>query len=133
MHGTVFLRKGSALPNAVSFLQEPFCEGWLSAPETTAHVLDLLIRRASWHFMWIADLTISVSIGRTEEAASRKAIRSCLGKIQQQFNTAELGMLRVKQYPGFFVARASFHPRQIQLHPSLGLVDEMILREIRAH
>jgi hypothetical protein len=41
-------------------------------------------------------------------------------------------LVKVTRYPGFHVARATLHTRQIQQHASLGLVDEMVLRQLPA-
>ncbi|MCU1312746.1 MAG: hypothetical protein JWM54_503 [Acidobacteriaceae bacterium] len=52
-----------------------------------------------------------------------------LNRTEGRFNAAELGLVKVTRYPGFHIARATLHTRQIQQHTSLGLVDEMVLRQ----
>jgi predicted protein tyrosine phosphatase len=73
-----------------------------------------------------------VGIGRSTESATTKAMALALKQTEGRFNAAELGVVKVTRCPGFHVARATLHTRQIQQHASLGLVDEMVLRQIRA-
>jgi hypothetical protein len=65
-------------------------------------------------------------------SATTKAMAFALKQTGGRFNAADLGVVNVTKYPGFNVARATLHTRQIQQHASFGLVDEMVLRQIRA-
>ena len=125
----IFLRKGCSLPRELALIQEPFGEKWTSVEDTTAVALDIKLRNADWHFMWLTEAHSCLGIGRTAELASSNAIVLALKKVQQRFNAAELSQLKITKYPGFQVAKVELHPRQIQRHASLGLVDEMTLRK----
>ena len=124
---TIFLRTGCSLPPGLALNQELFCESWMSVEDTTASSLDVKVRSANWHFMWLTESHPSLGIGRTAESAYRNAIALALKKIQQRFNAAELSLLKITKYPGFQVASVVLHSRQIQQHASLGLADEKAL------
>lgn len=128
----IFLRTGCSLPHGLVLIQEPFCESWMSVEDTTASALDIKLRSADWHFMWLTETHSCLGIGRTAELAYTNAIALALNKIQQRFNAAELSLLKITKYPGFQVARVMVQIRQVQQHASLGLVDEMVLRRSAA-
>jgi hypothetical protein len=128
----MFLRTGCELPVAVSLLQRNFCDSWMSADGMTSSVLDLAVRKAGWHFIWLVAPHSSFGIGQTAESATSSAVVLALKNIEQRFNAAELCSVKVTKYPGFRVARVTLHPRQIQPNVSLGLADEITLRECSA-
>ncbi|WP_263409514.1 hypothetical protein [Terriglobus tenax] len=99
---------------------------------SSAEAVDNVIRQAGWHFVWLTDSGSRVAFGLSKEAACRNAAVLVLSQIGERFNTAELGRVSVTKYPGFYVAKVVLHTRQIQRHASLGLVDEMLLREVMA-
>jgi hypothetical protein len=127
---TLFLRSGTVLPQDIDFAQTSFCEGWMSIGATTAHGMDAVIREAGWHFVWLVESGSAMAVGLSEAAACNHAAALALGRIHARFNTAELGPVRITKYPGFYVAKVTLHTRQIQPQSSLGLVDEMLLREV---
>ena len=125
----IFLRTECSLPHRLALIQEPFCESWMSVEGTTASALDIKVRSAGWHFMWLTEAHSCLGIGRTAESACVKAITLALNKIQQRFNAAEVILLKITKHPGFQVARVVLQTRHIQQHASLGHVDGMVLRE----
>jgi hypothetical protein len=128
----MFLRTGCVLPDGMGLIQTRFGENWMSVENATAVTLDTRVRNAGWHFMCLQTAHSRVGIGRSAESATTKAMALALKQTEGRFNAAELGVVKVTRYPGFHVARATLHTRQIQQHASLGLVDEMVLRQIRA-
>lgn len=92
--------------------------------------LDLAVREAGWHLMWIESACSRLGCGRTDEAAGNRAIARALAQTKARFNAAELGMLRVSRYLGIRIARATLHTRQIQEGASLGLIDELTIRQL---
>jgi hypothetical protein len=129
----MFLRTGCSLPHGFALLQETFGEKWMSVVETTAAALDIKLRSADWHFMWLTEEHSCWGVGQTAESACSNAIAQALKKVSQRFNAAELSQLRITKYPGFQVATVILQTRQIQQHASLGLADEMPLRESTAY
>jgi hypothetical protein len=128
----MFLRAGCILPVGMDLIQTRFDEKWMSVENATAATLDAQVRSMGWHFMFLQTAHSRVSIGRTAESAIRKAMALALKQNEGRFNAAELGLIKVTRYPGFYVARATLHTRQIQQSASLGLVDEMVLRQLPA-
>jgi hypothetical protein len=126
----MFLRTGCILPDGMGLIQTRFGENWMSVENATAATLDVGIRNAGWHFMCLKTAHTSDGIDRTAESATSKAMALALAQTEGRFNAAELGLVKVTRYPGFHVARATLHTRQIQQHASLGLVDEMVLRQL---
>jgi hypothetical protein len=128
----MFLRTDCLLPDGMGLIQKQFDEKWMAVENATAATLDVRIRNAGWHFMCLQTAHSRVGIGRTAESATSKAIALALRQTEGRFNAAELGLVKVTRYPGFHVARATLHTRQIQQVASLGLVDEMVLRQLPA-
>jgi hypothetical protein len=128
----MFLRTGCILPDGMGLIQTRFGENWMSVENATAATLDVRIRNAGWHFMCLQTAHSRLGIGRTAESATSKAMALALKQTEGRFNAAEVGLVKVTSYPGFHVARAMVHTRQIQQHASLGLVDEMVLRQLPA-
>jgi hypothetical protein len=128
----IFLRTDCALPEGMQLIQRRFGEKWLAVENATATTLDVAIRNAGWHFMYLQTAHACLSLGRTAESATSNAIALALKQTEARFNAAELGLVRVTRYPGFYVAKATLHTRQIQQHASLGLIDEMVLRQLPA-
>ena len=126
----MFLRTSCVLPVGMNLIQTRFDEKWMSVENATASTLDPQVRRAGWHFMFLQTMHSRVGIGRTAESATRKAVAHALKQTEGRFNAAELGLVKVTRYPGFHVARATLHTRQIQQSASLGLADEMVLRQL---
>jgi acetolactate synthase regulatory subunit len=92
--------------------------------------LDLAVREAGWHFMWIESACSRLGWGRTNEVAANRAIARALAQTEARFNAAELGVLRVWRYLGFRICKATLHARHIQQRASLGLIDELSIRQL---
>ena len=129
---SIFLRAGCLLPGGLDLMQDKFDNTWSSAGDTTASALDLQIRNAGWHFIWLVGTYSRRCFGRTAKTAISKAITLALNEVKARFNAAELGSISVSTYPGFRIARVTVHTRQIQQQSSLGLVDEMSIRQFPA-
>jgi hypothetical protein len=128
----MFLRTGCLLPEGMGLIQARFGEKWMSVENATAATLDVEIRNAGWHFMYLQTAHSCVGLGHTAESATSKARALALKQTEGRFNAAELGLVKVTRYPGLYVAKATLRTRQIQQHASLGLVDEMALRQLPA-
>ena len=126
----MFLRSGCVLPDGLDLTQEQFCGTWISVKDTMAAALDLKVRNAGWHFIWLEDAYARFGVGRTATAAIDQAIARALYRIKDRFNAAELDSVSVSKYLGFCVAKITLYARQIQLQTSLSLVDEMTIRQL---
>ena len=128
----MFLRTDCILPEGMGLIQRRFGENWMSVDNVTSATLDARVRNAGWHFMCLHTAHSGVGIGLTAESATSKAIALALKQTERRFNAAELGLVKDRRYPGFHVARATLHTRQIQQQASLGLPDEMVIRQLPA-
>lgn len=126
----MFLRTECVLPDGLDLIQERFCGTWMSVKDTMATALDVKVRNAGWHFMWLEDAYARFGIGRTATSAIDKAIGRALEGIKDRFNAAELNSISVSKYLGFRVAKITLYARQIQQQASLSLVDEMTIRQL---
>ena len=112
---SMFLREGSVLPSGFDLRQEKFIENWMSIRDTTAFALDIKVRAAGGHFFWLQDVLNSSAAGRSEALARSHAIVRSLKEIREPFNVAELQLITVKRYLGFWVANVMLITRHIQI------------------
>lgn len=126
----MFVRAGSQLPRGLGLKQAQFGERWMSVEDLAAMTLDAAVRKLGWHFMWIANACSRLGCGGTDKAAIALAITRSLTNTPTRFNAAELGSVRVSRFFGLHVARATLHARHIQQNASLGLIDEMTIRQL---
>lgn len=85
--------------------------------------LDLAVRDAGWHFMWIESACSRIGWGLSDEGAITRAITHALTQTGDSFNAAELSFVHVSRYLGFHIAKATVYTRHIQRSASLGMVD----------
>jgi hypothetical protein len=128
----IFLRTGCTLPDGLALRQEQFCGTWTSVEDTMPFVLDAKVRSLGWHFMWLEDAYSRFGIGLTATSAIHNAITRALDRVKSRFNTAELNSVKISKYPGFQLAKITLHARHIQQAASLGLIDEMTIRQLWA-
>jgi len=121
---SIFLRTGCALPDRVDPLRERFCDDWTCVEKIEASGLDVMIRRAGWHFMWVRRSCTRRGYGRTEESATHQAVARALSGIARRFNAAEFDSLRIMRFPGFYIANVTMEARQIQQNTSLDIANE---------
>lgn len=114
MLSSMFLRTGCGLPPRLRQEQEPFDSGWMLASAVSAAALDVLIRDAGWHFMWIVGSCTRRGTAHTGPAAIHRAVALALKKIAVGYNAAELGSVHISKWPGFQVAKVTLYPRLIR-------------------
>jgi hypothetical protein len=124
MAHSIFLRSGCTLPDRVDPLGKPFCDDWAQVETVEASDLDVMIRRAGWHFMWVRRSCSRRGYGLTEQSATQRALARALRGIARRFNAAEFDSLRIMRFPGSYIANVTMKARQIQQNTSLDIVDE---------
>ncbi len=124
----IFLRVECALPDGLHLQQKPFDNAWRSVENAAPAQLDLAVRDAGWHFMWMQSACSRFGCGWTDDAAATHAITRALTQTLARFNAAELGLVRVSRCFGLRLARATLHTRHIQRGASLGLLEEPTLQ-----
>ena len=103
----------------VALRQERFCLGWMLVKGFAALTLDAKIRTAGWHFMWMVACSVRHGCGRTREGVFHHTLEHALKITPSQFNSSELNSYKVKRYLGFYLARVTLQPRQIQQQATL--------------
>ncbi len=126
----MFLRRECLLPNGLRLTKKQFDKGWTSAEDITSTALDLAVRRAGWHFMWVEMTASGLGCSRTEASAENHAIARGLGRISSEFNAGELISMRASKCLGFWIVRVMMHARQIQQQSALNTVDRTTLRQL---
>jgi hypothetical protein len=128
----MFLRTSCLLPDGMGLKQEQFSETWMTIKDAISTAVEVKVRDAGWHFMWLEDACSHFAFGRTSTSAISKAITLALDQIKGRFNAAELASVGVSRYPGFQIARVTLHARQIQRASSLGAIDELTVPQLSA-
>jgi hypothetical protein len=127
----MFLPTGCILPDGMGLIQTRFGENGMSVENATAATLDMG-SECGVELHVPADRAFTCWHRSRPHRLPPRRWLSPLSRPRGRFNAADLGVVNVTRYRGFHVARATLHTRQIQQHASLGLVDEMVLRQIRA-
>lgn len=120
---------GCALPDGLNLKQKAFGAAWMTVENAAPAQLDLAVRDAGWHFMWIQHACSRHGYGGTDESAIVRAIKRVLIQTPTLFNAAELGSVKVSKYLGLHVAKATLHARHIQRTALLDPVDGMAVHE----
>jgi len=126
----IFLRVGCVLPDGLHLKYMPFDTWWTTVENTAPAQLDLAVRGAGWHFMWIESACSRYGCGGTDRTAAKRAIARALTRIPTRFNAAELRSVSVAKYLGLRIAKATLHARHIQQDTSLGWTAGITIREL---
>jgi hypothetical protein len=129
---SMFFRNGCLLPEGMRLEQAHFNQAWMCADDISPLGLDAVLRSAGWHFMWIEDAFSRFGCGRTEESAAYRAITRALRHVSSRFNAAEADSVTFSTFPGFRIAKATVHSRQIQQDCTLSGIDLAASREFPA-
>jgi hypothetical protein len=93
--------------------------------------LDVTIRTAGWHFMWLDHTCSWRGFGLTEASTVTKAITRALNQVKSGFDAAELGSTKVSKYPGFRIAKITAScPADPATAFPLSLIDEITIRQL---
>jgi hypothetical protein len=125
---TLFLRTQCLLPDKLFLELTPFGDNWTSVESGRPLPLDVAIRNAGWHFVWLIGGYSGIGIALTAEAAIHKATSSALRRVKARFNAAERERVDVSRYLGVQVARVRLCERHIQEHAQLNSIDEITER-----
>jgi hypothetical protein len=101
--------------------------------EITAPVLDTMIRRMGWHFLWVDRPCSRKGFGTTDEGAFQRALTHALRAVARRFNAAELVSIQVNRSLGLHTAIVTVQPRQIQQYSWLDIAGEMHPQAVPVH
>jgi hypothetical protein len=89
-------------------------DGWLEVSQKEQLSLDLKIRDAGWHFMWLTGPISRRGFGWSFAAARSHSIRRSLSVVNPFYNVAEIGKANGFSALGLHISRVTLHARQIQ-------------------
>jgi hypothetical protein len=101
------------LPYWIDLAQEQFRAKWMCVADTTTASLDVIIRNADWHLMWLEGPYTHLGAGRTAGSAIGKARPLVLNRVKERINASELDLINAEKYPGFLVAKVTLHALHI--------------------
>ena len=116
--GTVLIKEGALLPEALQFESESCVPGWRLVKDLDGHALDREIHEAGWTFFFLANEIKATVFGIDGEKMVRRAIERILGDPRsERFNALEitrLTSLDSERFPLVHYVSVSAHSRHIQ-------------------
>ena len=89
--GTILIKEGTLLPEAVRFESECTVPGWRLVKDLDRCGLDREIREAGWNFFWLAGEIRATVFGIDEEKMVRRTIEEILARLKsEKFNSLEI-------------------------------------------
>jgi hypothetical protein len=113
--GTILIKDGTFLPDALQFETEPCATGWRLVKNLDAYGLDRKIHEAGWTFFWLAGELGATVFGFDRQKAVRRAVKRILANLKSgEFNSLEITRVASKRFLGLPYASVSAHSRHIQ-------------------
>src|SRR5882762_5897310 len=89
--GTILIKEGTLLPEAVRFESEPCVAGWRLVKDLDGCGLDRKIRDAGWTFFCLAGQLGATVFGIDEQKALSRAVGQILANLESaEFNSLEI-------------------------------------------
>jgi hypothetical protein len=113
--GTVLIKDGTPLPEALRLGGESFVTGWTQVSNLDGHGLDRRIRESGWTFFYLAGEIKATIFGFDAKKAVPKAVKRILAKLKpERFNSLEITQIVLKHFLGVFCTQVYAHPRHVQ-------------------
>ena len=121
--GSILIREGTALPEALPFESEPYASGWSLVKGFDGDGLGRKIQEAGWTFFCQAGEIKATVFGLDEEKMARRAVAHILANLpSEKFNTLEITQVASaasKRFLGVTYVTVSARSRHIQEGPFL--------------
>jgi hypothetical protein len=121
--GTILIREGTALPEALPFESEPYASGWSLVKGFDGDGLGRKIQEAGWAFFCLAGEINLTVFGLDEEKMARRAVARILARLKsEKFNSLEITRVASaasKRFLGVTYVTVSARSRHIQEGPFL--------------
>src|SRR5258708_7552896 len=112
---SIFIREPFASPPGVTVgTSAGEHDGWLEGSQKEQIGLDLKIREAGWHFIWLTGAISRRGFGWSFAAARLHSIRRSLEVVKPFYNVAEIDKADDYGAFGVHISRVTLHARQIQ-------------------
>jgi len=131
--GTILIKEGTLLPEAVPFESEPCVPGWRLVKDLDGCGLDRKIRDAGWTFFCLAGQLGATVFGIDEQKTLSRAVGQILANLESaEFNSLEI--MRVtseasKRFLGVRYVTVSAQSRHIQESAFLFGAKELPVRD----
>jgi hypothetical protein len=113
--GTILIKDGTSLPEALQLESEPCAPGWRFVNNLDAYGLDRTVREAGWTFFCLAGEIKTTVIGFEGLARIRRAVKRILaGAKSEKFNSLEITEVASKRFLGVPYVSISARSRHIQ-------------------
>jgi hypothetical protein len=113
--GTILLKDGTFLPDALRFDSEPCATGWRLVKDLDGFGLDRKIRIAGWRFFCIAGEIKATVLGFEGQNNVRRVVKRILARLQsEKFNSLEITRVESKRFLGVPYVSVSARSRHIQ-------------------
>jgi hypothetical protein len=131
--GTILIKEGTLLPEAVRFESEPCVPGWRLVKDLDGCGLDRKIRDAGWTFFCLAGQLGATVFGIDEQKTLSRAVGQILANLESaEFNSLEI--MRVtseasKRFLGVRYVTVSAQSRHIQESVPLFRAKDLLVRD----
>jgi hypothetical protein len=113
--GTILIKDGTFLPDALRFESEPCATGWRLVKNLDGDGLGRKIHEAGWTFFWLAGELGATVFGFDRQKTVRRAVKRILANLKSgEFNSLEITRVASKRFLGLPYASVSAHSRHIQ-------------------
>src|SRR5947207_14054347 len=104
--GTILIKEGTLLPEAVRFESECTVPGWRLVKDLDRCGLEREIREAGWNYFWLAGEIRATVFGIDEEKMDRRTIEEILARLKsEKFNSLEITRVRSEASKPFLGVR----------------------------
>lgn len=113
--GTVLIKEGTLLPDALKFESDSYSPGWRSVSGLDGYAIDRKTHDAGWTFFYLAGESRTTVFGHEGQETVRRAIKQILAGLKSgNFNSLEITRVVFKKFLGMPFATVSFHARNMQ-------------------
>lgn len=113
--GTILIKAGTLLPEALRLETESFVTGWTLVKNLDGYGLDRRIREAGWTFFCLAGEISATGFGFEGQKTERRAVRRLLANAaSENFNTLEIARMVSRNFLGVPYTTVYAHSRHVQ-------------------
>lgn len=113
--GTVLIKEGTLLPEALRLETESFVNGWTLVKNIDGYALDRKIHDEGWTFFCIAEEIRATMFGIDVQRMVRRAIERILANPKsERFNSLEITLVAPRRFLGIRYVTVSANSRHIQ-------------------
>jgi hypothetical protein len=118
--GTILIKDGTFLPDALRFESEPCATGWRLVKNLDGYGLSRKIHEAGWAFFWLAGELGATVFGFDRQKTVRRAVKRILANLKLgESNSLEITRVASKRFLGVRYVTVSAQSRHIQGNASL--------------